>query len=243
MKSLPNRELNDVEIYGALLKGKIDTGAEATICESDKSYSVYKIFTENGRILHMGTNKEEKINMLYQKDLDFSTKILSTISYHGFLVGYEMSYDEDLISHPEYKLVVDKQELLYFLRKSKEILEYFKENDILYGDVACRNILFNRVTGEMAFCDMDNVKIGYHQIDTMPMDLFDYEDRRGIDYGVHPYMHNKMLLNMIGYDEFCADPYLFKKYLKLCTRNTIASMIKPEEFDEKYLIDYVRKLK
>lgn len=243
MKSLPNKELSDVEIYGTLLKGKIAAGAEATICESDKSYSVYKIFTENGRILKMGTNKEEKINMLYQKDLDFSTKILSTISYHGFLVGYEMSYDDDLISHSEYKLIVDKQELLYFLRKTKEILEYFKENDVLYGDVACRNILFNRSTGEIAFCDMDNVKIGYHQIDTMPMDLFDYEDRRGIDYGVHPYMHNKMMLNLFGYDVYCMSAWEVKKLFKKPAHEIIATMIMPEDFNEGYLIDHVRKLK
>ena len=243
MISLPNKKLDDKEMLGSFLKGKMYGGAEAVICESDKYYSVYKIFTENGQIVPMGDNKEEKINILYDKELDYTTKILSTISYKGDLVGYEMAYDEELVSQDFYKFAYNKKELVYFLRKTKEILEYFKEHDVLYGDVAVRNILFNRRTGEIAFCDMDNVKIGYRQIDTMPLYLFDYEDRRGIDYGVHPYMHNKMVLDAFGYDEFCVDAYFFRKYLKLASKQTVASMIKPEEFDERYLIDYIRKLK
>ena len=243
MISLPNKKLNDKEMLSSFLKGKMYGGAEAVICHSDRTDSVYKIFSDKGIIVPMGDCKEDKINILYNKNLDFSTKIISTISYRGDIVGYEMFFDEELVSQPMYNFCYNKEELIYFLKKTKEILEYFMDNDILYGDVADRNILFNRHTGEIAFCDMDNVKIGYRQIDTMPLDLFDYQDRRGIDYGVHPYMHNKMLLRAFGYDEFNVDAKLFKNYLKLASKKTIASMIRPEDFDDTYLIDFIRKLK
>ena len=243
MKCLPNKKLSEKEILASLLRGKLYGGAEACICESDKEYSVYKIFAENGVILPMGDNKEKKINLLYERDLDYTTKILSTLSYNGEIVGYEMLYDEDLISVPSYNLIFNTKDVIYFLKKTKDILEYFKDKDLLYGDVAVRNILFNRKTGEIVFCDIDNVQLDQYKMDILPFDLFDYRDRRGIDYGVHPYMHNKMLLGLFGYDEFCTDARLFRKYLKFGAKNVIVSMIKPEEFDERYLVDYIRKLK
>ncbi len=65
--------------------------------------------------------------------------------------------------------------LLHFLNKSKEALQYFAQNDIIYGDVNNRNLLINPITGEVKFCDIDNIRLGQ-----FPIDILDWELERYI---------------------------------------------------------------
>ena len=144
MNGIPNIELTEKQVYELLSKNKIFSGGEAIICENDSPFSLYKIFYDHERILPIGINKVKKINELYKMQLDYSVKPLATISLNDVIIGYEMTSDFDLESYKLYQLTGD--ELLYFLKQTKHILEYFLNHGIIYGDIDPRNILFNRKT-------------------------------------------------------------------------------------------------
>jgi hypothetical protein len=52
-----------------------------------------------------------------------------------------------------------------------------------------------------------------------------------------------MMLNLFGYDAYCMSAWEVKKLFKKPAHEIIATMIMPEDFNEGYLIDHVRKLK
>ena len=242
MQRLPNKELTYEQIIHLLNYYKISKGAEAVVCEGPTDYSVYKIFVENFDVAEMPDNKEKKVNLIYQADLDFSTKILSTISCNGKLVGYEMSSKPFLMSYKIETLLFDNEELLHYFKQTKKILEYFKSKGIIYGDFDPRNILIDRRTGEIMFCDMDNIEIEGCPMDIIPWDLYDYKENRGIDFGVHPYMHNIILLKTLSEDIYTINPFTRKRLFHRPSKAIIESMKDVESFNDKYLIDYVKKL-
>ena len=51
------------------------------------------------------------------------------------------------------------EEKISYLRRIKLILNYFKRNGIIFADLKCDNILINRETGKIKFCDMDSIQI------------------------------------------------------------------------------------
>ena len=120
MQRLPNKELTYEQIIHLLNYYKISKGSEAVVCEGPTDYSVYKIFVENFDVAEMLDNKEKKVNLIYQADLDFSTKILSTISCNGKLVGYEMSSKPFLMSYKIETLLFDNEELLHYFKQTKK---------------------------------------------------------------------------------------------------------------------------
>ena len=241
MKNMPNIKLTEKEVQHFMTYRKLFMGGEAIICESDQPYTLYKIFTNYSKILHMGENKEKKIIELYNRQLDHSVKPVSTISLNDVIIGYEMVNEYDLSSYKLFQL--SKDELLYFLNKTKEILEYFENEGIIYGDMEPRNILFNKETGEIKFCDMDNIQIDDYKMDLIPSGLLEYKTMRGIDKGVHPYMHNKMTLSALGLDIFCSNKWELRKFLKKDGCNIVGSMKDINMFNSEYLLPHIKKYK
>lgn len=241
MKRIPNIKLNEKQVQELLTRHKLVTGGEATICDGNNPYTLYKLFSEYGIPKPMGDNKEKKIISLYQEDLDYSVRPVSTISLNDMIIGYEMINEYDFDSFKLYQL--SKEELLHFLKESKRILEYFSSKEIIYGDVEPRNILFNRYTGEIKFCDMDNTQIGIYPMDKLPYSLIEYDKMRGIDNGVHPYMHNIMTLRAFELDLYCSSKSDVKKVFERYANSIIKSMRDPREFNDEYIVTYMKKYK
>ena len=240
MRNMPCIKLSERELK-YILKRKFFSGGEGMICESSNPNTLYKIFSQRRSIVPMGENKEKKISLLYEKQLDYSIKPISLISFDDIIIGYEMESDYELETFTRYQFTND--ELLYFLKETKNILEYFSSNGIVYGDVEFRNILFNHNTGEIKFCDMDNVQIDGLAIDKLSYGLMDYESARGIDDGVHPYMHNRLALRSFDLDPFYSAKQDIKKIFKSGAVDIVKSMQTPKEFKEDYIISYVKKYK
>lgn len=243
MRNLPNKEFTRKELYDLLNYSKIDKGCEAVVCEGHNELSAYKIFVKDLDITPMSDNKEKKINSLYQLDLDYSTKILSTMSCEGDLIGYEMISDPDLKAYKIWDLPFSNDEMLYYLKQTRMILDYMRSKGVIYADFDPRNILYDRSSGLIMLCDMDNVEVDGCPVDVVPWDLQEYHVTRGIDYGVHPYMHNSLLLRVMSEDVYSMDYKAKKrKYFKRSGFRTLDSMLHPESFDNKYLIDHIKKL-
>lgn len=241
MKTIPNIKINNDELRRLLCLNKVNYGSEASICEGSNPHTLYKIFWNYNRKIPMNDNKIEKIKLLYQMQLEHSIIPVSTISYDDMIIGYEMTTDLGLQSYNLCQLKRD--ELLYFLNTTRDILEYFTNQGIIYGDVVPRNILFNKETGEIKFCDMDNIQIGNYGMDIIPHKLLEYEAIRGIDYGVHPYMHNIMTMEAYQlYLYYCTNTNI-NNIFEHPARKIIHSMKNPKKFDDKYLIKYKKKNK
>ena len=241
MQKMPNINLSSQELKRLLERSFFSCGGESIICKAPNSHSLYKIFSQGKNVTSMNENKERKITRLYELSIEESVKPLSTISCNGTLIGYEMTYDEaDVRAYP---LIFTSDDTIYFLQETARILEYFKTKNIIYGDIAYRNILFNKVTGKFKFCDMDNIQLEDFPIDLIggASDLATYNESCGIDSKTDAYMHNIMTLSTLGidypyhYDEELADTFT-EPALRI-----IDSMKNPQEFTGEYAIQYVKK--
>ena len=237
---IPNKNITTFEYERIVNYQRINFGGEAIICETDNPYSLYKIFTYCGTPNKMSSNKERKINLLYDLKPKYSIEPIRTISLNDVLIGYEMFTDFGLDTYNTYEL--SPEELKYFLTKTKEILEYYSSIGIIYGDVEPRNILFDRNTGDIKFCDMDNIGINGIPIDTIPFNLQFYGAERELDYSVHPFMHNIMTLRALGLDSFWASHWDLRRNLKKEGYKTVLTMLKPKTFNNEYILPYVKKL-
>lgn len=240
MNRIPNISLDEKQVNRILTMGRIVTGGEAVICRGDNPYTLYKIFDRHGKPKAMGDNKEKKVIELYNEQIDYSVKPISTISLGDMIIGYEMVDEYDFDCLKLYQLT--SEELLHFLKETKKVLEYFTSKGIVYGDMEPRNILFNRYTGEVKFCDMDNVQIKDYKMDVFPYSLIEYNEMRGIDEGVHPYMHNKMILGAYNLDLYCSS-YELRKVFRRTGRKIIESMLEPKSFNDEYALPYIKKYK
>lgn len=239
MNLIPNIVLNENELKNIITYGRFATGGEAVICKGNNPNTLYKIFEERGIPKPMGENKQKKIIELYNKQIDYAVKPLSTISLNNIIVGYEMTEDYDFKSYKTYEL--KKDELIYFLKETKKILEYFTNKEIIYGDLEPRNILFNKNTGEIKFCDMDNIHIKNYTFDKLPNPLIEYENMRGIDYGINPYMHNLMTLRAFDLDIYFNIMSSLRKLVNKKGRKILKSMINPLDFKDEYIVEHIKK--
>lgn len=229
MAMLPNINLlkNDIN---QLLRYAIAEGGEAIICPGVEEDSLLKLFlnpnqrnfTANHTIKElseMSDNKFHKIDELYQQNIDYMVRPLSTISCNGQLLGYQMTYDKSDIALNDPRICRTIDEFAHYAIVSQQILEYFKQQEIVYGDIAPRNILINPKTKTVKFCDIDNIQFQDYPIDTLTRDLKMYQATRGIDNETDAYMHNLMVLKKFYLDlddievneELCLD-YLENKH-------------------------------
>lgn len=238
---IPNKEITQNQFHNLVTYQKLTSGGEATICETDNPYSLYKIFSFVDKPKPMNENKVKKISQLYEMKVEHSIQPLSTISLNDIIIGYEMTTDFGLEKSQLQFLPPEEQK--YFLTKTKEILEYFSSLGIIYGDIEPRNILFNRETGEIRFCDMDNISLNGLPMDLTPSNVDVYTTYRPIDQGLHPYMHNIMTLKTLGLDSYWATKRELKQYFKRPAIKTVTSMKNPADFNNEYIIQYIKKLK
>ena len=239
MKRMPNIKLTEQEIMRMMLQDEYSFGSEASICLTDNPHTLYKFFKKRGSLVPMSENKEKKIIQLYEMDLKHCTKPLSTISCDGQLVGYEMTRDLQDIRFNSFDL--SKEDIIYYLNLSKKILEEFKERGITYGDVAPRNILINRHTKDLKFCDMDNVCIGELPVDLLPQELDYYIRVRGFDDKVDAYMHNIMTLLLLQMGSDFEQSVEFIRTFNQRANLILYDMKNPQTFEGDYLIEYVKK--
>ena len=238
MQRIPNIELNTEQIKELTTQYKIARGGEGIICEGITNNTVAKIFAKHGEIKPMGDNKEHKIFELYKRQLEHTTIPVRTISYKGILVGYEMTTDPYFDTYKGYQLSYEEQK--HLLLKTKDILEYFYSKGIIYGDFELRNILLNRETGDIIFCDMDNTQVDDYPIDKRPGNLEYFYLCRAIDGTVHPFMHNILTLRLNELDPF-SSRYAINKVFNKPAHKIAHSMRQPVEFIPEYVIDYIKK--
>ena len=200
MKLMPNINFTQQELNERVFTEMYSKGGEAYICLSDNPQTLFKVFfnPQTGEIAEMSDNKFKKITSLYQKDIASTVKPLSTISLGGRLVGYEMTYDPNDL--PLNCLGMKRKESIDILKKTKDILVRFASNDIVYGDVKDNNVLVNIKTGEVKFCDMDNIQLGEYPIDLMGIDLKKYYQKCGIiDEKADAFVHNLLTINRLHF--------------------------------------------
>ena len=89
---------------------------------------------------------------------------------------------------------------------------------------------------------MDNVDVGGYPVNAVPWDVYEYKQLRGIDYGIHPYMHNVVLLRALSEDIYTISNSSRRKHFKLSGYKILSSMQQPEYFNDGYLIDHIKKL-
>ena len=260
MQRMPNINI-DQRTLNWLFMNQLYSGGEAVICRSYKKNTLFKIFADwecqkqsdsfgvpfHKELIKMSDNKFKKITRLYQMQLEHSVNPLSTLSMDGNLIGYEMTYDPNDKSFDSEKL--SREELIYFLSQSKDILEYYAQNDITYGDVTVCNLLVNRNSGTTKFCDMDNIRLGEYPIESMGRDLFIYKTIRGIDQYTDAYMHNVMTLRNFSpasLNDVLEPVYRlvhedYSKDLTSTAKTTLMSMEEPQTFNGEYVIKYIKK--
>lgn len=247
-EKIPNIKLTDKEYNRLIFQSKVYTGGEGIICFSEKD-TLYKIFTEYQSKIPTGLsdNKYSKIKELYSNPPEYMIRPLSTISLDGELIGYEMTYDKNDIDL--YRSKTNKSQLITALQQTSEILKYFASRAITYGDVKANNILLNKKTGKISFCDIDNIRLGeypidllHDQIDSIVLDL------DNIDETVDIYMHNLMTLQLLhnpthDYDEilYSLSEGKYKEYYEKAAQETLDSMTNPAIFTKEYIIQYIKR--
>lgn len=253
MKKMPNITLTSGEFNRIIEFGSFNReGGESIICRSNKKDTLYKICYDinNQEVIEMSNNKFQKLLALYEMDLEYSVKVLSTISVNGHLLGYEMTYDPKDI--PLDKANLNRGQIIDILRNTREALIYYSGKKITYGDVKSNNILVNRRTNRITFCDMDNVQIENHPIDIMGRQLKDFYDEFGkIDSFADAYMHNLLTLQQLGFPNKYTTIEGIILTLKSGTLpqegfdkeaiDTFYSMITPKKFNGEYVVEYVKK--
>lgn len=238
MNLMPNKVFKEEELKRTIFYQKVNSGTEAIICASNKDETVYKIFIHNGKIIEMSDNKVKKILKIYNMNLENSVKPLNTISLGNKIVGYEMSCNWDYKTYKSYELSINER--IEFLKRIKDILEYFYNNGIIYGDLSMRNILINRNNFDIMFCDMDNIQIENLPIDLYSSDLLYYIKSRGIDENLHAYLHNLMTLRFFDLDLFCSNKMEILKRFKFETIRIMEKMKKIEQFNGEYIVSHIR---
>lgn len=248
IKSMPNIELTIDEFFNMEEEMSFDKGGESVILRTERPNTLYKFFRDqNGNFIDMSDNKFKKIMALYILNPNYSVRPLSTVSVNGHLVGYEMTYNPNCVTLK--KAGLDRNGKIEVLKRTKEILEYFRAQDITYGDVKSNNILIDRVTGEIEFCDMDNIRIGTYPMDLVAEYVQPFEKCGKIEL-CDAYVHNLMTLQQLGFPNNYPTfrevartlakeiyPPRFQEEAKI----VFESMTIPRKFNGEYVIQYVKK--
>lgn len=249
MKRLPNIKLSDSELLLLIEDNKFDYGGEAIVCRNNNPHTLYKIFThpDTDVASQLSENKLRKIEWLYQHGLEDTVLPIATLSNRGILIGYEMTFDED--DEALINSILTEEEKLHYLHKSSDILRYYHDLGIVYGDIKDDNVLINQRTKKAKFCDVDNMQIGNYPIDIMGHGLHEYFDEVGIiDEKADAFMHNLLFLEQLKYNGLShkailtrlkTNPYLVEFPEE--AQRVISSLNNPKNFSGEYAISYVKR--
>lgn len=251
MKIMPNIRFSREELERIIFEERSGRGSEAIVCSGGNPYTLYKIFinSSNMDIANMSDNKLRKIAALYRLRLAHSVRPLSTISMDGEVVGYEMTYNPNYI--PIAEATLPRKQMIKVLKETSAALEYFSSKDITYGDVKNDNVLIDIHTGQIEFCDMDNIRLGDNPIDLMNSSLSSYVKARGaIDATADAYMHNLFALKELGFPSgyttyegiiMALEKGEYPTKFKEKARPIFESMTTPQEFNGEYAIEYIKR--
>ena len=248
MSEIPNIILTQ-DAYRQLLRQEQMRGGEAIISPSGNPNTRYKLFMNQQHYESpMNENKTKKIMELHQRKIRHLVRPLSTISFNGKMVGYEMTYDPFDRSLESLSFLPRKQ-LIRVLRETKEILEYLNSEGITYGDVTADNILVNIKTGIVKFCDIDNMQVGENPIDIKGFSLSRYHSKTGvIDFKADAFMHNLLTIKKLSApDKFEStiiqelERGIYPTRFKQGAKPIFESMANPESFTGEYVVQYVKR--
>lgn len=88
---------------------------------------------------------------------------------------------------------------------------------------------------------MDNIAWDDLPMDLLPSHVQDYNTSRPIDQNLHPYMHNLMTLKSLGLDTYWATRRELRSHFKRPAIKTIKSMKDPANFNNEYIVQYLKK--
>lgn len=249
MKKLPNIALSDKELDLIIENNKFDYGGEAVVCRNNNPHTLYKIFVHPGTEIPdiMSDNKLRKIEWLFQHELEDTVRPISTLSNRGYLIGFEMSFDED--DESLINALLTPEEKVHYLHESADILRRFSALDITYGDVKDDNVLINKKTKKAKFCDVDNMRIGNLPIDIMGHGLIEYYDAtQTIDEKADAFMHNLLLLEQLKYHNLSHRAILNRLRTNPImpefpeeAERILTSLLPPENFQGEYAISYIKR--
>ena len=144
------------------------------------------------------------------------------------------------------------EEKIAYLEELKEKLLVLEEFGILYSDIKDDNFLINSATGELKFCDVDNVQIDGLRVDTTQVISRSLRDENNLfDNSVHAFMHNiytlEQLANIDIYTmddlvELVENPrqglIIFNKNKEQIIKNMV--LVKKKNVSNRYLIDNLK---
>ncbi|MCI8347087.1 MAG: hypothetical protein HFJ12_03965 [Bacilli bacterium] len=187
---MENLELSEKKLENIRLELKFQ-GSEAHLYRAT-DHSLYKIFGEV--VKTRLKNKKKKIELLHEMQIPFFKNPIRTLTLDGEFIGYEIEWDPQDRAWCKYSLSnKDKMELLRELREKLKILSNKK---IVYGDLKDDNILINKITGKLSFCDIDNTQIGDLRMDLVQRSLKPFCDKNSLyDENAQIYMHNLYTIN------------------------------------------------
>ena len=248
MTTIPNIVLTQDE-YKQLLKQEQMRGGEAIISSSGNPNTRYKLFMNQPHYESpMNENKTQKIIELHRRQIKHLVRPLSTISFNGKMVGYEMTYDK-FDKSLESLTFLPRKTLIKVLKDTKEILEYLNSEGITYGDVTTDNILVNIKTGVVKFCDIDNMQVGENPIDIKGFSLSRYYSKTGIiDSKADAFMHNLLTIKKLAAHEKFESTIMqelergiYPTRFKQGAKPIFESMATPEKFTGEYVVQYVKR--
>ena len=107
-------------------------------------------------------------------------------------------------------------------------------------------LVLSNSTSNGAFCDMDNVRLGTREIDIASYELEWFLQCYGkTDEKADAYMHNLLTLEMLNYPNIARYQYIIELMrcgetptgYNLLAHDTLKSMLYPQNFDGKYIIE------
>lgn len=251
VENISNINLSLDEYFSIIENHQFAKGGESIICRPTTQDTLYKFFIKpnTGQIIDMPDNKVKKIKALYELKPQYMVQPLKIISTGSWIVGYEMSYNPDSISLS--KAGLSRKEKIETLIQAKTALQYFASIGITYGDIKSNNILIDRNTGQITFCDIDNTKVGENPIDLVVEFLGHFSSKYGrIDSVADAYMHNILTLQQLGFPNNnptykdvvrTLEAGIYPKGFYQEARQIFESMTNPKNFNGEYVIQYVKK--
>lgn len=200
MRTLPDIEISKDELVKYWNSQRDLYGAEGMIFPGSQQGEARKIFyyplgASPKKLREFNNdmeNKKKKLAYLYQKDLDNDIVPTASISYKGFLVGYDMTSPN---------VFLPNEITIELLKDLKKRLTYFHEQGIVHGDIKLGNVLMNK-KGEAVLCDLDNM-----QVNDCKIDYYNYllgelvHDNEYVDRNADIYFYNLLLLQQLVYKD------------------------------------------